>query len=724
MSKNIKKEISLIAPFFNEEDVISNSIEEFVNVLDSNFDDYEIVLVDDGSSDNSENIVNEFAALNSKINLVKNNTNLGIWKAWKSGVQNAKFECIAVIDSDLQYQPSDLVNLYKHHIDGNQFVQGIRVYSSDVNKVRNLISKMLSILLKIVFKKFMKDLNDVKSGFFVTRKSLMKNIFDFFPDYKYGQTFISIYVKFINSEIKQIPVIFAARQGGKSFLKTLPTTTIIEVILEIFKLKFFLRKKDSYLIYIDFFTKNIKDKITFTFLEKLKLRVYFYTHLLHKWTIGKNLKSYLDAQLKFQYLNKFEILDYQNRKFVDLVWYYYENSKFFKKKLIEADIHPYEILGINDIKKIPILTKDEIKLNFSNDLLSEKFNDFKTLLISTSGSTGNPMNIYANSEQLKVRWANTFRAWTWTGWTPSKKQARLWHQTLGMSKTQIFREFVDNIFFKRKFIPAYSINEKNINKYIDKLVKHKPYLIDGYAESFNFLLGYANINNVDDLKIDAIISSAQEMPENLKKQIEIKFQSKVYDKYGAREFSGIAYEASGNNDHLVNDDSYIVEILKNGKDVDENEIGEIFITDLNNLITPMVRYKIGDLAIKSLANNIQNNSIEFHTLGTIQGRTKAIIVCENNKWVPGTFFAHFFKEYGDYIEQYQVVQNVKDAINLKLIKKDTTTETDVQNIINDLRETVGNIDIEIEYVKDIKMVRTGKIMGAISNLDNNEIFNN
>ena len=720
----MKKEISLIAPFFNEEDVISNSIEEFISVLESNFDDYEIVLVDDGSSDNSANIVRKYVTQNKKINLVQNESNLGIWKAWKNGVANAKFDCVAIIDSDLQYQPSDLVNLYKHHIDGNQFVQGIRVYSSDVNKIRNLISKTLSIFIKLIFKKFTKDLNDVKSGFFVTRKGLLKNIFDFFPDYKFGQTFISIYVKFLNSEIKQVPVIFAARQGGKSFLRTLPIFTIIEVVLEILKLKMFLRKKDSYLIYVDYFTRNIKNKSNFTIIEKFKLNVYFYTHIFHKWTIGANLKSYLDAQLKFQYLNKSEILEYQNRKLVDLVWYYYENSKFFKKKLSEVNIHPYEIVSLKDIKKIPILTKDEIKLNFSNNLLSDRFNDFKTLLISTSGSTGNPMNIYANSEQLKVRWANTFRAWTWTGWTPSKKQARLWHQTLGMSNTQIFREFVDNIFFKRKFIPAYSIDEKNIEKYINKLLKHKPYLIDGYAESFNFLLNYSKINNINDLKIDAIISSAQEMPENLKKQIESKFQSKVYDKYGAREFSGIAYEASGNFDHLVNDDSYVLEILKNSQDVEENEIGEIFITDLNNLITPMIRYRIGDLATKSKASKVQNNSIDFHTISTIQGRTKAIIVCENNRWVPGTFFAHFFKEYGDFIEQYQVVQSVKDSINLKLIKKDNTTDADIQNIITELRETVGNIDIDIEYVDEIKMVRTGKIMGAISNLDNNEIFNN
>ena len=59
-----------------------------------------------------------------------------------------------------------------------------------------------------------------------------------------------------------------------------------------------------------------------------------------------------------------------------------------------------------------------------------------------------PLSIYVNKEQLKIRWANTFRAWTWTGWTPSKKQARLWHQTIGMNSIQVLKEFIDNLFLK------------------------------------------------------------------------------------------------------------------------------------------------------------------------------------------------------------------------------------------------------------------------------------
>ena len=246
-------------------------------------------------------------------------------------------------------------------------------------------------------------------------------------------------------------------------------------------------------------------------------------------------------------------------------------------------MHPYEINTIKDLQKIPPLTKDELKLNFSKGLLSSKKSYFKNLLISTSGSTGTPLSLYANSEQLKVRWSNTFRAWTWTGWTPNKRQARLWHQTIGMSNSQIIREFVDNIFFKRIFIPAYKINEKNISKFINKLNKHDPFLVDGYAESFNFLVNYIKNNNIDTLNIDAIISSAQEMPDKLKVFIENEIGAKVYDKYGAREFSGIAYESKNNTGHLISDDSYLVEILKNSHPVKDGDTGELFITNFKSI---------------------------------------------------------------------------------------------------------------------------------------------
>ena len=101
-----------------------------------------------------------------------------------------------------------------------------------------------------------------------------------------------------------------------------------------------------------------------------------------------------------------------------------------------------------------------------------------------------------------------------------------------------------------------------------------------------------------------------------------------------------------------------------------------------------------------------------------------MFLCGNNTWVPGTFFAHFFKEYSTIVKQYQIVQNEKSSIDLKLNRFEDTTKDQIDKMILDLRKTVGDIEIKIKYVDDIQMVKTGKVMGVLSNLDIGNILNN
>ena len=77
-----------------------------------------------------------------------------------------------------------------------------------------------------------------------------------------------------------------------------------------------------------------------------------------------------------------------------------------------------------------------------------------------------------------------------------------------MSFSQVIKEFIDNLFFKRIFVPAYNIRKRNIDRYIQKLIKHKPYLTDGY-ESFNFLAEYLLKHNHLKFRPKAIIFSTR-----------------------------------------------------------------------------------------------------------------------------------------------------------------------------------------------------------------------
>ena len=67
------------------------------------------------------------------------------------------------------------------------------------------------------------------------------------------------------------------------------------------------------------------------------------------------------------------------------------------------------------------------------DLFSDTRRKGDVHRIATSGSTGEPFVTFSDRTQLEYRWASTLRALEWTGWCFGDRQARLWHQTLGMS---------------------------------------------------------------------------------------------------------------------------------------------------------------------------------------------------------------------------------------------------------------------------------------------------
>ena len=94
--------------------------------------------------------------------------------------------------------------------------------------------------------------------------------------------------------------------------------------------------------------------------------------------------------------------------------------------------------------------------------MSDNHDKAEVLKITTSGSTGEPFVCFVDRAQLEFRWAATFRAWSGPGGSFGDRQLRLWHQTIGMSKTQVVREFADAMLSRRKFIPAYEMCDETL----------------------------------------------------------------------------------------------------------------------------------------------------------------------------------------------------------------------------------------------------------------------
>ena len=457
--------------------------------------------------------------------------------------------------------------------------------------------------------------------------------------------------------------------------------------------------------------------------RKLRFEAYFAVMPLHAWMIRgrQTRKKYFELKHTESY-GREELTNLQSEKLRIIVQHAYRTSSFYRKRLDDLGINPSDIQNVDDLSKLPFLEKDDVRQNLNSGLISNAVSKKHMLRINTSGSTGKPFTIFADREQLELRFASTLRAMEWTGWRFGDRQARLWHQTIGMSRTQVIRERIDAWFMRRIFIPAFEINDKNIEEFVGKIRNFRPKLVDGYAESLNFLAKYIQMGNLVGINPIAVMSSAQALPMQTRKIIEDGMDTKVFDKYGSREFSGIAYECTAHSGHHVVEECYIVELLVGNRAALPGEVGEIVITDLHNRATPMIRYRIGDLA--TAVDNSTNCQCGLHhvRIGEIEGRTQAIVHCANGTWMPGTFFMHFFKDYYSVIEQIQIFQERKDSFTLKVIKGKDFSEEEIQNILIKLQSYVGQTQIDLEYVDEIPLVRTGKRSPVVSLI--NEDFQN
>ena len=174
--------ISIIIPFYNEKESIPVLINRLINTLKTIDEKWEIILVDDGSNDNSEFRVQNSES-NKNIKLIKHKKKLGKGQALKTGIENSSGDTIVFMDGDLQDDPVDLPKLVEKINEGYDLVNGIREKRND-NLLVKFYSKIFFWFLKIFLNSPYIDIN---CGYKVFKKEVLKdfifygNNFRFFP---------------------------------------------------------------------------------------------------------------------------------------------------------------------------------------------------------------------------------------------------------------------------------------------------------------------------------------------------------------------------------------------------------------------------------------------------------------------------------------------------------------------------------------------------------------
>lgn len=118
--------ISIVIPIFNEEEILQQLYDRLVGAAPLWKEEYEIILVDDGSSDKSLEIMRGFVAQNPNFKVIKLSRNFGHQPAISAGIKKAKGDAVIVMDGDLQDPPEELPRFLDKWREGNHVVYAIR----------------------------------------------------------------------------------------------------------------------------------------------------------------------------------------------------------------------------------------------------------------------------------------------------------------------------------------------------------------------------------------------------------------------------------------------------------------------------------------------------------------------------------------------------------------------------------------------------------------------
>ena len=224
--------ISIIIPIYNEEENIIKTYEFIESALEKL--NYEVIFVNDGSTDKSENKIREIIKKSKKYKLISLRRNYGQTAAMQAGFDHAIGEIIIPMDGDLQNDPNDIPKLLNKIDEGYDVVSGWRKNRFDKKITRILPSKIANILISKISGLHLHDYG-------CTLKAYRKEILDDIKIYGEMHRFIPIYASWEGAKVVEIPVNHHPRIAGKT---KYGLSRIPKVILDLLVIRFFDKSLD------------------------------------------------------------------------------------------------------------------------------------------------------------------------------------------------------------------------------------------------------------------------------------------------------------------------------------------------------------------------------------------------------------------------------------------------------------------------------------------------
>jgi phenylacetate-CoA ligase len=430
------------------------------------------------------------------------------------------------------------------------------------------------------------------------------------------------------------------------------------------------------------------------------------------WRGGFTTRRYQRELQRTQWLSSDELEALQLEKLQQLVIHAYDHVPFYQQLYQNAGVEPQDIKSLNDFAALPFLTREDVRHNL-DALVAENWRKDDLFPNETGGSTGEPVRFYLEDAFWWWNAANVFRVRGWHGVREGSKIAWIWGARQDLPG-ESWRRRLRAALMQERYLNAFDLSETTMGDFASLLVDWEPHIVKGYASALSLFARYLQQRGITGIRPRYVEATSEKLSAPQRELLEDTFACSVADHYSCREMGTLAYQCQAGGFHICADVRH-VELVSGDKTVQAGQLGEVVVTSLNQYAMPFIRYKNGDMAIKTPQTCRCRR--ELPLLAEVVGRTNDYLVAADERFVHSEFFAYLFRTEQDLI-RYQVYQPDKDHLQVRLVCAHDVGEGWLNAIRRAIHDHFGpTTSISLQMVDQIPLTAAGKHRYVISDVE-------
>jgi phenylacetate-CoA ligase len=340
---------------------------------------------------------------------------------------------------------------------------------------------------------------------------------------------------------------------------------------------------------------------------------------------GRGFKLACAALRESEYWSAERLRQLADVRLRDLVTYAERHVPYYRELFARERLDPREIQGVNDLPKIPLLTREILRDRFE-ELKSDEFQSHRPVLGQSGGSTGERRQFWLSQRSVDLELAAARRHYHAVGYRDGDRCAALYFPLEG--------ELADRLFWDKwqarmRYLNTRLLNQERLHALVGAAASFGAEVLWAYPSHLELFVRYVEETGDDRFRPRVVVTNAEVLYEHQREHARRVLGCDVFDWYGLGEHVAAAAEC-GHHGYHIPEEILAVEIVAGDREAPEGEAGEIIGTSFGNYAQPLIRYRTGDFAVRRHDRCPCGRAHAM--LREIGGRTQDIISTPEGGW--------------------------------------------------------------------------------------------